>query len=386
MSLLVMIASAPVIRLPNGKLRLDSKFVEGMRAHARHWDGPLKSIIWEGATSVPFAVELAPQELGFDLVVLGQGADLPSLEEAALVAAPADLAEVLKIADDDVPVVFAVEYTIGTRLQIVALDRGRGPVRKAWSALWNLRMERRRRQAFRKSAGLQCNGYPAFEDYAGFNSNPMIYLDGRMRQEMMARDADLAAKATYSGPLRIVHSGRLEPMKGAHDLLPIARALMRSGCAFTLDIFGTGSLAEEIRAGVSEFSGAVRLHDPVDFESELVPWMIRHADIFLSCHRQADPSCTYLESLGCGVPVVGYANRMWDRLASESRGGWVVPMGDHSALVSRLAALSQDRADLVDAARQGLGFAKAHDFDREFQRRMDHFAQCLAQSHRRTQG
>ena len=41
----------------------------------------------------------------------------------------------------------------------------------------------------------------------------------------------------------------------------------------------------------------------VDFETELVPFTRQNADIFLGCHRQSDPSCTYLEAMGCGVAV-----------------------------------------------------------------------------------
>ncbi|MCU0899857.1 MAG: glycosyltransferase [Cypionkella sp.] len=374
---LIMLAPAPVIRLPDGQLRLDVKYVEGMRAHRDAWPGTLSGVIWEGATTVPFGATYAPDALGFDLTVLPEGAT-PQVEAADLIAAPADMADVLSLADGPVPVVFVVEYTLGTRLRIVALEQGRSILRKAWSALWNIRMERRRRAAFRKAAGVQCNGYPAFDAYAALNRQTLLYLDGRMRGAMMATQADLAAKATYAGPLRIVHSGRLEPMKGAQDLMPIATALRRAGVAFTLDIFGTGSLEAELAQQAADFGGAVRLHRPVDFDTALVPWMRAEADLFLSCHRQADPSCTYLESLGCGVPVLGYANDMWRRLSVASGGGWSVPMADHGAMTERIVTLSAQRGALHAAAKAGLAFAQDHAFEREFAGRMAHFAQCLA--------
>ncbi|MFN4130841.1 MAG: glycosyltransferase, partial [Paracoccaceae bacterium] len=205
----------------------------------------------------------------------------------------------------------------------------------------------------------------------------LLYLDGRMRAAMMATPDEMAAKAAHRGPLRIVHSGRLEPMKGAQDLVPIARALAAAGVDFTLDVFGTGALEAEVRAGAEALGGRLRLHDPVDFETALVPWMRRNADVFLSCHRQADPSCTYLESLGCGVPVLGYANDMWGRMAAESGGGWAVSLGDRRALSDRLVGLAQGRAGLTKAAAAGLQFAQAHGFETEFAQRMAHFAACL---------
>lgn len=377
MSHLLMLAPAPVIRLPDGRLRLDVKYVEGMRAHQAFWNGPVSAVVWEGAASVPFGADYAPDALGFDLTVLPFGAALPETS-ADLIAAPADMAEALGLAWGPVPVVFVVEYTIGTRLRIVALDRTRGLFRKGWSALWNLRMEFLRRAAFRRAAGVQCNGYPAFDAYAGMNRHAMLYLDGRMRAEMMATPDEMAVKAAYRGPLRLVHSGRLEPMKGAQDLAPVARALVAAGMDFTLDVFGTGSLEAELRDMVEELGGRLRLHDPVEFESVLVPWMRTNADLFLSCHRQADPSCTYLESLGCGVPVLGYANAMWRRMAQESGGGWAVPMGDRRALSDQITRLAQGRAALREAAQAGLDFARAHDFQSEFTIRMTHLSSCLA--------
>ncbi|MFN7222892.1 MAG: glycosyltransferase [Paracoccaceae bacterium] len=376
MTHLMMIAPAPAICLSDGRLRLDVKYVEGMRAHAELWDGPISAVVWEGASSVPFGADYARSELGFDLTVLPAGADLPKIS-ADLIAAPADMAETLALAWGPVPVVFMIEYTIGTRLRIVALDHERGMVRKAWSALWNLGVERKRRAAFRRAAGVQCNGYPAFDAYAALNKRSMLYLDGRMRADMMATSEEMAAKAAWSGPLRLVHSGRLEPMKGAQDLVPVARALLAAGVDFTLDVFGTGSLEENLRAGSADLDGRLRLHAPVDFGSALVPWLRTHADLFLSCHRQADPSCTYLESLGCGVPVIGYANEMWGRMAQVTGGGWAVPLGDRRALADQLVRLAGSRADLRNAASAGLAFAQAHDFKTEFTSRMTHLERCL---------
>jgi colanic acid/amylovoran biosynthesis glycosyltransferase len=373
---LLMLAPAPVICLPDGRLRLDVKYVEGMREHAALWQGRVSAVVWEGAKAVPFGADYDAGDLGFDLTVLAHGAALPDLK-ADLIAAPADMAEALHLAFGPVPVVFVVEYTLETRLRIVALDRERGSLRKAWSMLWNLRVERQRRAAFRRAAGLQCNGYPAFDAYGPMNDSTLLYLDGRMRAEMMATRADLATKAAYRGPLRIVHSGRLETMKGAQDLVPVAQSLLAAGVDFTLDVFGTGALEAEVRAGAESLGGRLRLHAPVDFQTVLVPWMRANADVFLSCHRQSDPSCTYLESLGCGVPVVGYANRMWEQMARASGGGWAVPMGDGRAVCDTLAALAADRGAVAKAAAAGLAFAASRCFETEFQARMAHFARCL---------
>lgn len=383
MTRLLMIVPAPVNRLPDGLLRLDVKFVEGMREHVRLWDGPVDVVLWDHGGKIPFGAEYQPETLGFGLHVLSPDERIPEalLTEAGVVFASADMVEALDLPErTSAPVVYSIEYTIGTRLKIVALDRGLSVMRKAWSILWNLRVERHRRRAFRRAAGVQANGYPAFAEYKALNSRTMLYLDGRMRPDMMADGTDTAAKIGFvagEGPLRLVHSGRLEPMKGAQDLVPIARALQSEEVDFTLDIFGDGSLKSGISAALSEFKGKVRLHDPVDFETALVPWMRRNADIFLSCHRQSDPSCTYLESMGCGVPVIGYDNEMWKALQAESHGGWVVPMGQIQILVEELGRLSVERDEVLKASAAALKFAKEHDFEAEFSKRMQHLASCV---------
>lgn len=379
---LLIVATAPVIEQGRGLL-LDVKFTEGMRAHCDLWDGPVRCVLRRGAQAIPFGAVYDASDLGFDLRVLDPEQPLGATElaDVAVIFAAADDAQAL----DLVPVaraigakiVYSLEYTLQTRLQIVRLDHSRSWPRRLWSMLWNIRQERRRIAALRASDGVQANGYPAFDGYRDTNAATLLYLDGRMGPEMMATPAEMADRAqrqTSGAPLRLIHSGRLEPMKGAQDLLPVMRALKDIGVNATLDIYGSGSLRAEIEAGLAAFDGRVRLHDPVDFETELVPISRNQADVFLSCHRQSDPSCTYIEAMGCGLPVIGYDNRMWARMAQESGAGRVVAMGDPKALAEGIAAWDRDRNALINCAQKGLSFAKAHDFPSEFKARMDHLA------------
>ena len=165
-------------------------------------------------------------------------------------------------------------------------------------------------------------------------------------------------------------------MKGAQDLLPVMTALRALGVRATLDIYGAGSFEGSLREGLAQFGGDVRLHGSVDFETALVPISRTEADVFLSCHRQSDPSCTYLEAMGCGLAMAGYGNRMWARLAGEAGQPAPAPMGQPRALAARIAAWDRDRASLIAAAEGGWRFAMAHDFDREFAGRMAHLAAC----------
>lgn len=381
---LLMIAPAPVAVLPDGRLRLDAKFVEGMRLHAALWGGPVDCLLWQGG-AIPFGQDLSADALGFGLTVLPPGAAVIAahLVGAAVIAASADMHQTLGLGPlaraAGAKLCYVVEYTLATRLAILRLEPGLSLPRRLRSALWHLQQERRRRAAFRAADALQVNGYPAEAAYAGLNRNCLLYLDGRMTAAMLAPAPAMAARAAHlraGGPLRLVHSGRLEPLKGAQDLLPVARGLQSRGVNFTLDIFGAGSMADEIAAGIpaAGLGDRVRLHAPLPFETGLVPWVTAHADLFLSCHRQADPSCTYLESMGCGVPVIGYDNAMWRRLAAVSGAGWVLPMARPDALAEAIASLAASPEGLIAAATRARAFAAAHDFGAEFARRMDHLA------------
>jgi len=93
-------------------------------------------------------------------------------------------------------------------------------------------------------------------------------------------------------------------------------------------------------------------------------------DVFVCCHRQGDPSCTYLETMACGVPIAGYANEAFRGVSVESSAGWMSPMGDTQHLARRLGGMTGD--EVAGHAARSLAFAREHTFEREFSRRMAH--------------
>lgn len=270
---------------------------------------------------------------------------------------------------------YVIENIPETRRQIIMLEHDRGLLRKIKS-LFHVELEEpRRRRAFALASGLQANGYPAADLYRPLNDNTLLYLDNRIDESLLVTEKEMVARREHqqaNGPLRLIHSGRLEPIKGSQDLLPIARRLKDSGTNFVLDVFGSGSLEADLRAGIERYdlSGKVRLRGSVDFETELVPFARTNSDIFLSCHRQSDPSCSYVENMGCGLAIAGYANRMWAALKQSSKAGWVVPLGDWNQLADRLSEIARNRSDLDTACNAARDFAKQHLFKAEFDRRV----------------
>jgi colanic acid/amylovoran biosynthesis glycosyltransferase len=383
MPTLLMFAPAPVIELPDGEVILDIKFVEGMKLHCQLWPGQVICVLRRGVDTIPFGARYNPGRLGFRLIVLDYFDPVPDelIEDAGVVFCSVETMQYL-----DMParmqgrpgtLVFTLEYSLRTRLQMAMLQQDQPLQRRLRSAFWNLRHEPALRRSMRQADGMQFNGYPGMRAYGHLNRNSMMYLDNRMRAPMLAKPEEMQARIDHlgsGGPIRLIHSGRLDPVKGAQDLIPIATALRDRKVNFTLDIFGTGKLEPEIAAGIAAhaLSDRVRLHAPVNFEAVLVPHSRQNADVFLSCHRQSDPSCTYLEALGCGLPIVGYRNDMWRALQAECNAGWVAPLGQPHGLVEHIVRLDRNRAEITEHATRALAFARKHSFEAEFSARMQH--------------
>ena len=384
---LLVISSAPAA-LMDGRPFLDIKFVEGMRLYADLWAGPVSCILKLRDTPFPFGKIVKTAELPFEVKLL------PALKEIS--AGDVAGADVILAAGDDyeflglhsicqvagAKLIFIIENVPETRRQIVFLERSRPLPKKMYSLLWEMRQETRRRKAFRKADGIQANGYPAYSIYSALNKNTMMYLDSRLNEGLFATQDEMderLARLETSAPLRMVHSGRLETLKGSQDLIPIARHLQSMNVDFTLDILGTGSLENEIREGIAKYGlqKKVKLHGVVDFQNELVPFVRMHADLYLSCHRQSDPSCTYIENMGCGVAVVGYDNRMWSALCRQSDGGWVVPMGNSEKAAEVIAKAAIDRKYLAKRCIAAITFAQKHSFEVEFSRRIEHLKSSI---------
>jgi glycosyltransferase involved in cell wall biosynthesis len=368
---------------------LTRKFVTGMQEYAKLWGGPLLAVM--EPTSQPSSsldnVEVDPAELDFAVEVLPY--DSPELAQrltgAAVILGGVSfrqnhLAELGRAIG--VPVVFGTEYTLRTRLQIIRSETP-SPLRRLRRSVWDWRQERRQRRAIARAQGVQCNGTPTYAQYRGLSPNPLLFLDTRTTADLFVSEAVLAkrlASLASGRPLRLAFTGRLNPMKGADHLIRVARALREQGTPFELAICGGGPLEAEIAREIEAagLGGQVRLLGVLDFRSELVPFVCESVDLFVCCHRQGDPSCTYLETFACGVPIAGYANEAFAGLLELADAGVSVALDDARALAGAIRELAADRVRLAALSRAALAFARDHSFEREFERRIAHLRQVAA--------
>jgi glycosyltransferase involved in cell wall biosynthesis len=380
---LILLPSLKAVRGTRGGLVLTQKFLDGVASYARSWPGPVTTL-----------VQLA-ETLGSDMdhVEVLPGMALPAIEvrpadpralaqrlrHAALVSgflSPFEL-DTARLCDRlGIPMVFTSEYTLRTEKQILDAEV-RNPLIRWRRKLWVTQAEVKRRRVLALSAGLQCSGAPTYEVYRHLHPNVMIFFDNRVPRADVIDEAALEAKLSVlraGRPLRLVFGGRLIAMKGVRDLPRFAQALKRLGVPFTLDIYGRGSLEEELVRDIRErgLSREVQLRGVVDFKREWVPLLKQGTDLFVCCHPQGDPSSTYPEVMSCGVPIAGYDNEAFQGIVGHSGSGWLSPVGDVDHLARCVARLAAQREELVHAARRARDFAMAHAFEDTFAARVRH--------------
>lgn len=375
-----MLSPAPLIELDGGEIVLDVRFVEGMKLHCQLWPGPVRVVMRRRDLPIDFPMRYAASKLGFDLIVLDRGAPVPDLllDEAAMIYAAADDMQYL-----DLParmrgrmgkLVFTVDESMRGRIA-QSLAQTTSVRRRLGAMWWNLRNERALKAALRQADGTQFNGYPSWNAYRRCNPHHLRFLDSRIRAPMIVRGSEQEARAqalSRGDPLRLVWFGALTPESGALDLLPMAHLLAARGLPFSLAIWGDGALAPRIQAGIEGLGleSRVTLAPLPPFDPVLVPRLRKEADLFVSARRLSTPVSSYLEAMGCGLPVLGYGNAMWSRMQAESGGGWVVGRRP-GALVAAVERLHARREDVIQASARGADFARANAFETAFARRMN---------------
>lgn len=350
----------------DGAVHLPSKTLEALLEYSGHWPGevliaaapPLRaSAVPAGWAPVPEALTIVP--------TTDPAAAARQMRPAVVLALhkPASRA----LLDAAAPVVLTTENTIAerTRQQLIA---SASPWAKARIIAGAARLGTALRTDARRAAGLQCNGFAAWDAYGRAHDGALFFHDHRIRA------LDLAAAAATppwdgTGRLRLAFSGRLTAIKGPQFALELARRLHRAGAPADLVFLGEGDLAAELADDAppnTEFLGAL------DFAAAWKPHVREHVDLAVLPHPQGDPSCTYFEFLGSGTPVLGFRNATLDPLVTTSGSGWAVRPGDVDALVERVMTLIGRPDQLSEARARGLKYMSDQPFEEVSRRRVAH--------------
>jgi glycosyltransferase involved in cell wall biosynthesis len=385
---LVVLPALSVVSSPSGRFVVTRKFIEGMTSYAERWDGPVVTVMNPTAASTNNLdnVEVDPKDLPFGLhaVAFGSKALWERVRGAAVVLGGPHYQlrgmsrRLRSMRTVSVP---CVEYTLRTRLDVVRVDT-KNLVRAARRAVWELSEELHMRRDLRAAHGIQCNGTPTYDAYAGLNRGRLLYFDTRTPTSSFATREHLQRRFDVlrtGAPLRLAFSGRLIGIKGVDHLVPVARWLDDRGIPFHMTICGDGELAPALERDVKRLGleAKVRLTGVLDFEKQLLPFLRDEVDVFVAPHLQGDPSCTYLETLACGVPIVGYGNEAFSGILNRASVGWSAPLGKPVELAKLIGSLDRSRDLIVEKSEEALRFAREHSFEKTFDRRIEHLEELV---------
>jgi colanic acid/amylovoran biosynthesis glycosyltransferase len=366
-----------------GFVLLTQKFIAGIETMRFFWGGAVQ-VFLEPSSDPALNLDdvwIDPASVGFEIFIV----DYKALQSSASFMRSAVVLGALGYRQNSlsricnslrIPCVYVAELTLKTRLQIVATTTPNLIVK--WRrALWEINQERKNKDAIRFASGVQCNGTPTFEAYQHIARSAMLFFDTRLSKRDLATEEDLQKRISRleeGRPLQLVFSGRLVSIKGLDYLLDVALRLMTDGLDFQLSICGDGPMRPFLEKFVIQngLNRQVKFLGVLDFSVQLLPFLKSTADVFVCCHTQGDPSCTYLETLGCGIPIVGYGNEALAGISKLTDAVFVSAENDPIALASTLQALDKDRRKLIKATLSAMDFSRQRVFENEFQQRIEH--------------
>jgi len=379
------------VRRPNNKLLLTQKFVDGMALYRELWKGPV-TLVCEptdeasnNLDNVEVDIETAPFRTVCEDYSSVRLASL--LREKAIVVVTAGewrngISRICKRAH--VPCVYLTEQSLRTRLDIIKADR-LGVLRSVKRSLRQFAEERAQVDAIKIADGVQCNGTPTYDAYKSLTADPLLYFDNRTDSSMLATVDQISARIAslrFGRPIHLAFSGRLISIKGVNDLVDVAFWLRNFGLPFEMTICGDGDQLPVLRQKVAaaELENFVKFPGILEFKSQLLPFLKDKVDLFVCCHPQGDPSCTYVETMACGVPIAGYANEAFAGLVKVADVGWTTRVNEPRELARKITEIYGDLPRLARASERSLEFAREHTFERTFQQRIEHLdriADCV---------
>ncbi|NJK75325.1 MAG: glycosyltransferase [Microcoleus sp. SU_5_6] len=378
--------------LPNGKVLLTRKLIEAVVELSHYWDGSITVMMEEtqiGNDNIDCKI-FNLDELPFKLEVISFDLITPALlhqhNTALVLAVPGyrqnHITKLCHLAG--VPCIYVSEYTLKTRKQIASVNAS-NPLVRLRKIAWEQNQEMKQRAAIAGADGLQCNGTPTYKEYLKLNPNSMLFFDTRISEDMLATARDIemrTANRSEDMPLRLLFSGRLIKMKGADHLMNVALELRKRGANFEMFISGAGDLEKMMHDTIAnnQLQDCVKMLGVPDFKTEFFPFVKQNIDLFVCCHRQGDPSCTYVETMSCGVPIVGYSNEAFEGISEMSQTGWVVPMDRPQRMAQKIIQLSYNREIIKDLSFKSLQFAQKHTFEKTFKARTEHMQQVAERS------
>jgi colanic acid/amylovoran biosynthesis glycosyltransferase len=363
-------------RTSGGRVKIARKTLTGMAAYQERWPGEVVMVGIDGGEdgNVGLGAEWLPSDdLPFRVHVATDLAEALAAARADIILAPHH-PNFRAVLDMSMPAALTSEIP-ARDAAIPPLEEGPAASVRARIVAGAVRYEWQLRGMAKRAAGLQCNGWSAWEAYSRFSPDPLLFYDTRLTREQVDAASRDDRTLLPDGQIRLAFSGRYVTGKGPMYAVRLHEALRDRGIAHTLTLVGDGVLEPALRAKAGD---DVQFLAPMDFDTEWVRWVRESVDVMVLPHIQGDPSGTYLEASGLGVPVLGFDNTALRNLVSRFDLGWVAPLRDVDSLADIVQSVVADPGEIARRGERGGRFMQEHHFDAEFDRRIEHLLGILA--------
>lgn len=357
------------ITTKDGAVALPWRSLSGYLETAKLWPGPFQVIAPPCSTTHAETTWTKVLDLPFDVVV-ADNLPLAARRFNPHVITALHRPDQAWVADFRFPAAVTTEFDFIIRLEQLR-SRKLSALESARSVAGLAKRERVLRDMAHRAAGLQCNGQRAFSAYGRGSRNAIQFNDHRIFAEDLS---SLPASKQPGARLQVAFSGRLIPEKGALDVLKLATECERRSLPVDVHVLGDGPYASHFQKGVPK---NLVFHGFMNFDPQWKDFMRNRIDIAVLPHPQGDPSMTYFEAMGCGVPVLGYPNSTWAPFVERHGGGWVSRSATGSALADTCEGLLTHPSRIVRARTQGLAYMREQPFETVMQRRVDHLMSVI---------
>ncbi len=142
---------------------------------------------------------------------------------------------------------------------------------------------------------------------------------------------------------RIIAVGRLEAGKNYASLIRAFSILAPRFPDWSLSIFGDGSLRSDLQSQINVLGLSECVSLP-GFASDLESCFVK-SSFFVHTSLYETFGMVIIEAMGCGLPAIAYDCPYGPKsIIGNNIDGYLVPMGDESALVSSMASLMENES------------------------------------------
>jgi len=152
--------------------------------------------------------------------------------------------------------------------------------------------------------------------------------------------------------------GRLAPEKNIEELFAAFALLRKNGTEAELEVVGSGPAESKLRRKALSLGIEKDVRFLGTLRGEPLVRAINAMDAYAIASRSENQSMTVMQSMACGLPVVGVNCGGLPEFIRNGENGYIVEGGDVNALAARLAELLADPAKRAAFGKRGRAIAE----------------------------